>query len=122
MTKHIKAEWYMNEHNLPDGSYINRSGSVGYIKNGKRHRDDGPAIECANGDKWWYKSGELHREDGPAIEHANGDKEWWIDGKRHRENGPAIENKVWFVNNDGYRTEEAYLEALKIWKMDEAMK
>ena len=22
----------------------------------------------------------LHREDGPAIEYANGTREWWLDG------------------------------------------
>ena len=50
--------------------------------NGKIHREDGPAIEWANGDKSWYLNGILHREDGPAIEAANGDKSWWINGKQ----------------------------------------
>ena len=36
------------------------------------HREDGPAIEYANGNKHWYLNGKLHREDGPAIENANG--------------------------------------------------
>ena len=27
-----------------------------------------------NGDKYWCLNGKLHREDGPAIEWANGDK------------------------------------------------
>jgi len=35
--------------------------------------------------------GNLHREDGPAIEWADGSKEWWINEKLHREDGPAIE-------------------------------
>ena len=26
-------------------------------------------------------NGKLHREDGPAIEWANGDKEWWLNGE-----------------------------------------
>ena len=30
-----------------------------------------------NGDKKWYLNGLLHREDGPAIEKANGEKSWW---------------------------------------------
>ena len=59
-----------------------------YLKNGKRHREDGPAIEYANGNKVWYINDKLHREDGPAVEYANGDKEWYINGKRHREDGP----------------------------------
>ena len=43
------------------------------------------------GDKSWFLNGERHREDGPAIEQANGHKEWYLNGKRHREDGPAIE-------------------------------
>lgn len=34
-----------------------------------------------NGDKEWLKNGKLHREDGPAIEYLNGGKRWYIDGK-----------------------------------------
>lgn len=33
----------------------------------------------------WKRNGRYHREDGPAIVHINGDLEWWINGKRHRE-------------------------------------
>jgi hypothetical protein len=33
------------------------------------------------GDKCWYLHGNLHREDGPAIEYANGTKYWYLDGK-----------------------------------------
>ena len=72
------------------------------FESGKLHREDGPAIEWANGDKRWYRDGKYHREDGPAIEYANGDKRWYRDGKLHREDGPAIEwadgTKCWFLN------------------------
>jgi hypothetical protein len=50
-----------------------------YLK-GKFHREDGPAVEWANGSKAWYLKGELHREDGPAIEYANGTKYWFLNG------------------------------------------
>ena len=68
-----------------------------------QHREDGPAIERANGYKAWYSNGKLHREDGPAIEYANGDTSWYINGKLHREDGPAAEyaiygTKQWWVN------------------------
>jgi hypothetical protein len=33
----------------------------------------------------WYHNGKLHREDGPAIEYANGDKSWWRNGIRYTE-------------------------------------
>ena len=52
--------------------------------------------------KFWFKNGKLHREDGPAIENARGYKEWYIDGNRHREDGPAVEfadgTKLWYKN------------------------
>jgi hypothetical protein len=72
--------------------------------NGKRHREDGPAVELANGDKWWYLNGKYHREDGPAVERADGVKLWYLNGKCHREDGPAIEStsghKLWYLNNE----------------------
>jgi hypothetical protein len=45
------------------------------------------------GSEFWLRSGKLHRLDGPAIEHANGDKEWWIEGSlvRRQSNGT-----VWY--------------------------
>ena len=46
------------------------------------HREDGPAIEYANGDKSWYINDQHHREAGPAIEFANGYKEYWLNDKR----------------------------------------
>ena len=56
----------------------------------------------------WYQDGKLHREDGPAVERANGDKEWYLNGKRHREDGPAIDwpggSKYWYL--DGERLTE----------------
>jgi len=48
--------------------------------NREYHREDGPAIEYANGDKYWYVNDERHREDGPAVEYANGTKYWYKNG------------------------------------------
>jgi hypothetical protein len=50
------------------------NGTKEWYLNGRRHRDDGPAVESSDGDKYWYLNGKLHREDGPAIESSNGDK------------------------------------------------
>ena len=79
------------------------NGNKHWYVNGKFHRDDGPAIECADGDKQhWYVNGRHHRDDGPAAEYANGDKLWYINGKLHRDDGPAIERangyKEWYIN------------------------
>jgi hypothetical protein len=77
-------------------------GTKHWYHNDKRHREDGPAIEWANGDKHWYHNNKLHREDGPAIELINGTKHWYHKGKLHREDGPAIErtngDKEWHIN------------------------
>ena len=74
------------------------------------HREDGPAIEHANGTKYWYLNGKLHREDGPAVEWVDGDKSWFLNGVRHREDGPAIEyadgDKSWFLNGERLAEEE----------------
>ena len=52
----------------------------------------------------WYKDGKLHREDGPAIEWSFGTKEWWVAGNRHRLDGPAVEAEkvgyMWFKGLD----------------------
>lgn len=47
---------------------------------GITHREDGPAIELASGDKHWFFNGLRHRENGPAIEYSDGEREYWIHG------------------------------------------
>ena len=63
-----------------------------------------------NGDKHWYLNGKRHREDGPAIEYDDGNKEWYLNGKRHREDGPAVEwangFKKWYLNGIEYTEAE----------------
>src|SRR6056300_228359 len=49
------------------------------------HREDGPAVVSADGDKEWYLNNKLHREDGPAIEYADGDKLWYLNGEHFTE-------------------------------------
>jgi hypothetical protein len=88
--------------NLKDGFHTDKDGVKRWYKNGNLHREDGPAIEYANGDKYWYLNGNRHREDGPAIERASGDRVWYLNDNRHREDGPAIEyasgSKFWYLN------------------------
>jgi len=80
------------------------SDRVEYTLNGKLHREDGPAIEYADGDKEWYLYGLLHREDGPSQEYFGGTKLWYFKGKLHRVDGPAIEcadgTKQYWVNGE----------------------
>ena len=64
---------------------VYNNGDKYWYLNGRRHREDGPAIECASGDKSWYLNGKLHREDGPAIEYAGGYKSWYLNGTNYTE-------------------------------------
>ena len=78
-----------------NGIIINKE-TVTYYKNGKIHREDGPAIEWRNGNRHWYLNDCLHRTDGPAIELVETEQrctinKWSINGKFHREDGPAVE-------------------------------
>jgi len=95
---------------------VDRYGNKRWRLNGKLHREDGPAVERANGYKSWWLHGECHREDGPAVENANGDKYWYLHGKMHREDGPAIENangyKEWYLHGNWYEDVFEWAEAL----------
>lgn len=75
-------------------------------RTGELHRENGPAMEWANGDKEWYIHDQLHRENGPAREYANGYKAWWVHGKLHRNDGPAIMlvsgDKEWWFRDKYY--------------------
>ena len=76
-------------------------------KNKQLHRLDGPAVERADGTKFWFVSDKRHRLDGPAVEWWHGGKEWWVNEKRHRLDGPAIEHpeeyKAWFIDGERHR-------------------
>lgn len=53
--------------------------------------------------RWRNNNGQYHREDGPAIEWADGAKEWWVNDRRHRLDGPAYVgpggSSAWWVND-----------------------
>ena len=89
-----------------------------WFLNGELHRENGPALEYINGDKYWYTHGKVHREAGPAVEFANGDNFWYINNKLHREDGPAIEysdrGKEWYFNGIFYGINNKFTN--KSWK------
>jgi hypothetical protein len=82
---------------------IDNAGNKCWWLNNRIHREDGPAIESANGHKSWYLYGDCHRIDGPAIEYADGDAWWYSEGKLHRADGPAVEyadgRKGWWLHS-----------------------
>ena len=49
---------------------IDKYGNKSWYLNGKRHREDGPAVEWANGDKVWYLNDEFIVGTSPDIERA----------------------------------------------------
>ena len=82
-----------------------KNGTTKYYKDKDKtilHREDGPAIEHADGSKLWYVDDKRHRTDGPAVEWADGSKVWHVNGKLHRLDGPAIDlnggDRSWYVN------------------------
>ena len=82
---------------------VDDNGNKFWYLNGQLHREDGPAIEWADGTKKWFLNGKLHREDAPAIEWGvGGCKEWYLNGKCHRDDGPAVEyadgSKLWYFH------------------------
>ena len=106
-----ESHWFLNgrrhRENGPAIEYIN--GHTEWWLNGVKHRIDGPAVEYHGGKEWWL-NGQRHREDGPAIVHTNGSMEWWQNGKLHREDGPAYETKhgvnEWFLFGVEYTEQE----------------
>jgi hypothetical protein len=64
---------------------IDKRGNKRWYLNGRTHREDGPAMEYANGQKYWVRNGQFHREDGPAIEWPDGYKSWCLNGKHYTE-------------------------------------
>jgi hypothetical protein len=79
-----------------------------------------------DGNKYWkLPNGDLHREDGPAIEYIDGDKYWYINGQSHREDGPAIEfinsYKSWYLNNIRC-TKKEYKYKMRFIKLNKLLK
>ena len=66
---------------MKNGYYKDDDGDQFWYLNGKRHREDGPAVINANGTKAWCLNGKFHREDGPAYIGADGTQYWYLNGK-----------------------------------------
>jgi hypothetical protein len=67
-----------------------RQGNQVWYRNGRLHREAGPAVVWANGRQAWYRNGVLHRDDGPAVIDPDGTQFWYRNGRLHREDGPAV--------------------------------
>ena len=106
------------------------NGDKYWYLNGKRHREDGPAIEWADGSKSWWLNGEkvteeevIGNKEEPTMEtNIFGTKRWLLNGKIHREDGPAIEfkdgYKAWCLNGKRHREDGPaveYADGTKFW-------
>lgn len=96
--------------------------AVYHLKDGLVHRDGGPAIEYADGTKYWYQHGLQHRVDGPALERPDGSKAWCQCDQLHRDDGPAVEyadgTKFWYQHDQLHRVDGPALEGAdgtKLW-------
>ena len=67
-------------------AYVELTCVIWRIDKGQIHREAGPAVEYANGTKYWFlKDVGYHREDGPAYEYADGSKQWYLNGISYAE-------------------------------------
>ena len=89
---------------------VSINGSQYWYFNGKRHREDGPALIESGGAQYWYHHGKRHREDGPALIESDGSQYWYLNDKLHREDGPAIVfsngERRWYLNGKRVTQEE----------------
>lgn len=104
--------------------YVDAYGSQVWLKNGKLHRSDGPAIIYSDGIGIWYKNGLRHRDGGPAyFDPLTGDQIWYRDGEAHREDGPAViqDGRIprWFLNGielEGVDTQKKFEQYMKNYR------
>ena len=81
---------------MKNGMIVNKYGDKCWYLNDELHREDGPAVELANGSKNWYINGKLHRVDGPAVEWVNGSKKWFLHDKHLVHPKEFLTMEKWF--------------------------
>ena len=112
------------------GHYVDSGGMLLYWKDGKLHRDDGPAVifpqtnYYSSNCRSWYQNGVRHRVGGPAVEYNDGRQLYYFRGKLHRLDGPAkcgsmlypggIRHDDYWVNGRRYES-SAYPQAVANW-------
>jgi hypothetical protein len=107
------------QHVMEDGTIIYRS------PDGRRHREDGPAVIHPDGQMEWFinglrenrngpafvsedmiayfQGGHLHNDDGPAVFYSNGVVEFWQHGVKYHTDQPSLihtnGDQMWFDEN-----------------------
>jgi hypothetical protein len=54
--------------------------TIEYLKNGKYHREDGPAVIWFDGLQDWFYEGKPHNLNGPAVIWPGGREEYYVYG------------------------------------------
>lgn len=62
--------------------------------------------EYSCGVKRWYLNGKLHRENGPAVEGSNGEKYWYLDGIELSEQRYVDEQKILSLHKENEEMKE----------------
>lgn len=77
-------------------------------------------IECSKQTRW-YKDGKFHREEGPAIVGDNKIEQWFINDLRHRLGGFAVVyhhfnnlNNIYYIHGDYVAHEDYWKDPLVI--------
>lgn len=99
---------------------IKKGNRTEYYKDGRLHRDDGPAVICGNGISYWYRNGKMHRDGGPAADWGDGDHSWYRNGVYHREDGPAVDwngEQKWYIDGVKATPEKPFLKLLIDFKI-----
>lgn len=71
-------------HRIHGPSIVSLNRVTAWSKNGRHHREDGPAL-CGDGHKYWHYEGKYHRKNGPAIVYSDGSEQYWVNGIKHTE-------------------------------------
>lgn len=70
-------------------------------------RDGGQA--SIHGHVYFYKDGRYHREDGPAVIYSYGEERWYYEGFLHRIGGPSIiaeTGNYYFINGNEFSRDD----------------
>lgn len=68
-----------------------------------------------SGVKEWYLNGKRHREDGPAIEYPDGSKEWWENGIRIKTEWVGDGGKLWWEEKEEKDARREEFEHEELW-------
>jgi len=115
LMKTIKAK---DSFDIPDNftGIAKLPGRKEWLKNGKLHRKNGPAVIWSDGDRFWIQNGLYHRLDGPAIEWREGDKEYWTFGEEMNEYEFDIFQFMWENTSQKRKTKKLMKTFVKLAK------